>query len=980
MNDRAADNALAILRSDPAFKGDVRSDRLARALYATDASIYEIVPDGVVFPRCTGDVVRTLSACRAHGVPLTARGAGTGLTGGAVNRGIQLDCSRHLHRILDIDVANRTARVQPGVVLDDLNRALAPHGLHFAPDVATSSRATIGGMIANNSCGAHSVLVGRTVDHVRSVDVVLASGERHTWGQGAREPDHEHAKRCEAVLGQVVRDCADEIATRFPKLLRSNGGYGLDRLRVENGRATNVEAIICGSEGTLAIVVGATLRLTPLPRCRGLVVAHFNDLLESLATTPIALEHKPAAVELVDKLILTAAAKQPAMARRRAAIQGDPQAILIIELFDDDEGTLRQRLGRLAADLKSKQRGYAWPIIEDPTQQADLWELRNSGLGLLMSRPGDRQPYAFVEDTAVEPSRLPEYIRRFAEILRDEKIDQAGYYAHASVGCLHVRPVLNLGQADDVERMRRIADRVSSLALEFGGTMTAEHGDGIIRSSWLEKMYGPRIVAAFETIKRTFDPDGLLNPGKIVSPLPMTANLRRSTEGSPHGLAVWRTHDSHGSDAAPSMAPTAALDFSEHGGVFGLAKMCSGVGACRARHIGTMCPSYAATGDEMHTTRARANALRIAMSDSSLLDGLSDPALDEVMDLCLSCKACKSECPTGVDMAKLKAHWLDGRNRRRGPGLRSRLIAATAELAKLGSAMPRLANAVLQSTWARAAADRLLGLDRRVAPSMFAKQTFRDWFARRERRHTSRSDTATTPVVYSVDTWTNHFTPQVGIAAVKVLESLGHCVIVPPTVCCGRPAISRGLLDKAKRLAERNVAVLGPYAAKGTPIIGTEPSCLLTFVDEVPQLVRTPDARRVAACAMTAEQFVAKALSQQPDRLRFNKAPHGVRLHGHCHEKSLIGTDAAISILTAATQGRATQIDSGCCGMAGAFGHEVEHYDVAHAIGEERLFPAVRERGDDTIAVTGFSCRCHIEHHTDAEPRHVMEIIADALS
>lgn len=963
MSDRASDTAIEMLRSDRAFRGDVRSDRLARALYATDASVYEIVPDGVVFPRWAGDVVRAVIACRGHGVPLTARGAGTGLTGGAVNRGLQLDCSRYLDRIVDVDVANRTAHVQSGVVLDDLNRAVAPHGLHFAPDVATSSRATVGGMIANNSCGAHSVLVGRTVDHVKSVDVVLANGERHTWGEGDREHESELARHCDGVLGRIVRDCAEEIEARFPKLLRSSGGYGLDRLRVADGRVTNTETILCGSEGTLAIVVGATLRLTPLPRCRGIVVAHFNDLLESLAAVPVALGHMPAAVELVDKLILDAAAKQPAMARRRTTVEGDPQAILIIELFDDDEGTLRQRLGRLACDLESRRVGYAWPIVEDPARQADLWALRNSGLGLLMSKPGDRQPYAFVEDTAVDPSRLSDYIRRFSEILQDEGVDQAGYYAHASVGCLHVRPVLNLGLAEDVERMRRLAERVSSLALEYNGTMTGEHGDGIVRSSWLEKMYGPKIIAAFETIKRAFDPDGLLNPGKIVSPLSMTANLRGSAASSPGAVTLHQV-------ASPS------LDFSEHGGMMGLAKMCSGVGACRSRHAGTMCPSFGATGDEMHTTRARANALRIAMADRGLLDGLHDAALDAVMDLCLSCKACKSECPTGVDLAKLKAQWLCERNHRRGPGLRSRLIAATAELARLGGRMPRLANAVVQSPLVRILADRVLGLDRRATPPMFAERTFRDWFARRA----ARGDADKAPVVYFVDTWTNHFTPQVGIATVKVLEALGHRVIVPSTVCCGRPAISRGLLEKAARLAERNVAVLGPYAARGVSIIGTEPSCLLTFTDEAPQLVSTPDARRVAACAMAAEQFVAEALAREPDRLRFRGASRAVRFHGHCHERALIGTEAALSILAAATQGRATEIDSGCCGMAGAFGHEVEHFDIARTIGEDRLFPAVRERGDDAIAVTGFSCRCHIEQHTGARPRHVMEIVADAVA
>ena len=910
-----------------------------------------------MLPKTVADVAATVRVCAKHNIPVTARGAGTGLTGGAVNRGIVLDCSRYLNKVLSVDPERRTARVEPGVVLDELNATLSPHGLCFPPDVATGSRATIGGMIANNSCGARSIIVGRTVDHLRSIDVVLSDGSLCTWGADAPPVENPLARACEQVLTDVTREYADEIAARFPKVLRRNGGYALDRLR-HDGRRINPETIICGSEGTLGIVVGATLSLSPPPKHSGLVVVHYDGVLPALASVPAILKHRPAGVELVDDLILDAAKTNPAIARRRSFLHDDPRAILVVELCDDNEDSLSHRLSELVADLQSQSIGHAWPIITDPARQADVWEVRKAGLGLLMSRPGDKQPYAFIEDTAVEPARLRDYIERVGALLADEGVEQAGYYAHASVGLLHVRPVLNLKRRDDIQRMRRIADRVRSLLLEFGGSMTGEHGDGIVRSEWLAKLYGPRITAAFARIKRAFDPRGLLNPGKIVDPLPMDANLR------------------HGEDFASENPPT-TLDFSAHGGMAGLAGMCTGVGQCRQRLVGTMCPSYMATGDEMHTTRARANALRIALSYRSLLDGLADPALDDVFDLCLSCKACQTECPTGTDVAKLKAEWLAHRNRTRGVPRRSRLIAKSVELARWGSAFAPLANMVMQSRAVRAFMEQHYGLDRRVPPPRFAFPTFRWWF---QFRRTPATYSAAPQVVYFVDTWTNYYTPQVGKAAVKVLEALGYEVLVPRTVCCGRPLISKGLLDEARELSRVNVDVLTPFAERGLPIVGTEPSCVSVLTDELPQFVRTPAAKRVAAAAQNIEHFVARILMDKPDALRFNPGSRPVLYHGHCHQKALTGTADAVRLLTTCTGGSASEIPSGCCGMAGAFGHEVEHADVARAIGEQRLFPAVRARGGAEIAISGFSCRQHIEHNTDARPRHVIEHVAAALA
>jgi len=974
-------------------EGEVLSDRLHRSLYATDASIYQIVPDAVGVPRTAGDVTATIQVCAEHGVPVTARGAGTGLTGGAVNRGVIVDFSRHMNRVLSVDVERRMVRVQPGVVLDELNASLKPHGLQFPVDVATSNRATLGGMMGNNSCGARSIIYGRTVDHVLSLETILSDGSAWNWGRGigdcglgtldmsnVRSTRQGQVADCggrsnglaeggERLLAEIVQQGAGEIAARFPKVLRSNGGYALDRLRVADGRV-NAEALLCGSEGTLCVIAGATLNLVPLPKCKGLAVIQFADLLEALEATPVCLEHKPAAVELIDRPILDAAKISPGMSKRRSFISGYPAAVLAVEVYEDREDRLAERLAGIVADLKGRRIGYAWAVLLDAPRQADVWAVRKAGLGLAQSKPGDRQPQAFIEDCAVDPARLRDYIARLRTVLEEEGVHEAGYYAHASVGCLHIRPVLNLKRRDDVERMVRIADRVSSLTLEFGGTMTGEHGDGIIRSSWLEKMYGPRIVAAFGKIKRAFDPGNILNPGKIVSPLGMTENLRYGGSAG----------------ASPSREAGTFLDFSAYGGMLGLAEMCSGVGECRQRLAGTMCPSYRATGKEKDSTRGRANALRIAMTGGGLLDGLDDAAIAEVMDLCLSCKACKTECPTGVDMAKLKAEWLARRQQVEGVPRRSRLIADLPELAVWGSRFAPFSNWLMRSRLIRALMEWMYGLDRRVPPPAFVRRTFRDWFADRSstgdinRAGFCEAGADRRPVVYFVDTWTNYYTPQVGVAAVKVLEALGYRVVVPPTKCCGRPAISKGLLWKAKRLAETNIGVLGPYAEQGIPIVGTEPSCLLTLVDEYPQLVRSEAARKVAKAAVTIEAFVAAELERRPTALEFAKGGAGLLYHGHCHQKSLVGTSAAMAVLKAVTGGRATEIDSGCCGMAGSFGHEAEHYEIAGAIGEEKLFPAVRGRGEAGVAVSGFSCRQHIEHHTGASARHVVEYLADAIT
>lgn len=942
------------LRSN--VEGEVRFDRLTRTLFSTDASIYQITPLGVVFPKSVSDVVAAVNVCRAAGVPIIARGAGTGLTGGAVGAGVQIDFSRFMNRIGAFDSNERTVEVEPGVVLDELNAYLLPSGLHFAPDVATSSRATIGGMIANNSCGAHSLVFGRTVDHVLSLSVVLSSGEMVTLGPNPSSRAADIARRLEEI-----RDThGEEIGRRFPKVMRSNGGYGLDRLGPWGTVADPIK-ILCGSEGTLGVIVGAKLRLTPLPRHIGMAVLHFRTLMESLAATPMVLGHKPAAVELIDRLIIDAGLANHAIRKRCGFLEGTPEAVLVVEFFAESQAELGHSIERLIADPAIREVAYAATTQLDAGAQSDVWNLRKSGLGLLMSRPGDKQPYSFIEDAAVDPARLAEFIRQVELVLNAEGV-HAGYYAHASVGLLHIKPALNLSRTENVERMRRIADAVSTLTLEFGGAFTGEHGDGIVRSCWIEKMYGPQIVQAFREVKNLFDPIGLMNPGKIVDPLPMTENLRFSP-------------------AATNQPARTQLDFSAHGGMLGAAKMCSGVGHCRQRLVGTMCPSFMATGDETHTTRARANALRVALGDKGLLSGLDDPGLTEVMDLCISCKACASECPTGVDMARLKAEFLHQRILTHGASRRARWIADFPRKLRRISRIPNLANHVAQSRWLRAHLERRYGLDRRVSPPRLARETFRAWFQRWNSRR-PRGLTDTRPrVAYLADTWTNHFTPQVGIAAVKLLEAAGFRVLCPLTACCGRPAISQGLLVEARIAAEYNVQLLASLAYSAVPIVGTEPSCTLTLIDEYPQLVRNNAARRVASQTMMLESFLLRVLESRPDAIPFDPKPADSPLlyHAHCHQKALVGSGDAVRLMRRALRGRAEEINSGCCGMAGSFGHEREHYDVAKAIGEQRLFPAIRGTPGAQIAIEGFSCRQQVEHHTEARPRHLVEYLADAV-
>ena len=942
-------------------EGEVRFDRMTRALYSTDASIYQVEPIGVVLPRSEEDVIAVVETAARHGVPVLPRGGGTSLAGQAVGRAVVLDFSKYMRRVLEIDAEQGWVRTEPGIILDELNRHLEAHGVQFAPDPSTSNRGNVGGALGNNSCGAHSILWGKTVDNVAELDVVLSDGSRARLGPLTRE-EVEAKALAGGLEGGIYRRLVqigeadrEEILARYPNIQRRVSGYNLDELTGESG--FDSARFVVGSEGTLVTITEAKLKVVPLPRFKGLAVLHFRDVNESMEATVAALELEPAAVELVDEMIVRQARSNLAYSRLMDFVEGEPGALLLAEFYGDSEAEVESKLDGIEARMAAGGLGYAVRRMTDPAQQAGVWAVRKAGLGLMMNMTGDAKPLPFVEDTAVAPEHLPEYVRRFDEIVRDHGTT-AGYYGHASVGCLHIRPLIDLKLNEDVGRMESIAAAVSDLVLEFGGAMSGEHGDGLVRSVWNEKMFGSRIYRAFRDVKATFDPQGIMNPGKIVDSPPMTESLRYTPDYRP--LEV-RT----------------GLGYSTEGSFAGAVEMCNGQGACRKVTSGTMCPSYMVTRDEEHSTRGRANALRAALSGMLPVDALTSRRMYEVLDLCLECKGCKAECPSNVDMAKLKYEFLDRYHKVNGYPLRNRMFGSIAALSKMGSFMAPLSNWMLESEGGRELLERYAGIDRRRQLPSFASQTFEQWF---RARGETRDAGARGVVVLLADTFTNYNHPELGRAAVKVLERLGYSVVVPRMVCCGRPMLSAGMIDRARANAAANVDAVHQYVEQGARVVGLEPSCLLTFRDEYLDLLDS-DGRvsSVAGAAMLVEELVIEALADGAE-LRPASEPGKVLFHGHCHQKALVGTGAAMEVLGSIPGCDAEEIDAGCCGMAGSFGMEKEHYDISMRIGEQGLFGPIRAAGDGvTVVSEGVSCRQQIADGTGARARHLVELLADAI-
>ncbi len=950
-------NAASLRRQlEEQVDGEVRFDAVTRALYSTDASVYQIEPLGVVVPRTREALVRAVTLCAEARTSVTLRGGGTSQAGQAVGAGVIIDTSKYLNRLLELNVAERWARVEPGIVLDELNAALRPHNLRFAPDVSTASRATVGGMMANNSSGARSVFYGKTIDHVLAQQVLLSDGSIAMFGPvsgaalAAVSAETTLEGQCYRVVQDLASTHADEIRRRYPKVLRRVGGYNLDEF-LDPTRGVNLAKLIVGSEGTLGIVLEAKLNLVPLPAAKVVLVIQFAELLDALAATPRILQHRPSAIEVMDSFILDHTRQSPALdAIRNSFIQGEPGAVLCVELYGDTQAELIERLDTLESDLRAHRMGDRCHRAVDLPSQARVWSLREAALGLSMAMKDDNKSLSFVEDTAVPPERLRDYIDRFLALVRHHGTT-AGVYAHASVGCLHVRPVINLKTGEGVARFEAIARDVANLVLEFGGALSGEHGDGLVRSPFMEQMFGSTLYEAFRTIKRTFDPDGIFNPGKIVDAPPITSNLRY---GAGYATPV----------------PVTFFDYSEYGGMGGAVEMCSGLGACRKQLEGTMCPSYMATREEAHSTRGRANVLRLAMAGRLGESGLGDDGVYEVLDLCLECRACKAECPVGVDMARFKSEFLADYWRRHGTPLSARVLGNARTLAKWGSRFAPFSNWVAGSAPAKWLNERLIGIDRRRQIPQFERRTLMD----RAPRAAADAD-----AVLFADTFTNFYDPEIGVAALDVLTAAGVKAGVMTHGCCGRPQISKGLLGEARRIAGQNTDALYPAAAAGTPILFCEPSCLSAVREDAPSLLRG-EARRRAEIVAKQARLVEEYLLTVADRLPLAPGASDVLLHGHCHQKSMGLLPAARALLSRVPGASVTDLDAGCCGMAGSFGYAREHYDVSRAIGERKLFPAIRDRKPaSTVVAAGTSCRHQIREFTGADAVHPVVLLRSLL-
>ena len=955
--------------------GEVRFDAFTRGRYATDASHYQVMPLGVVTPRSLADAEGALAVCRSEGVPVTPRGGGTSQAGQTVNRSVILDCSRHLNRIVEIDATNRRCVVEPGIVLEELNRALKAHGLWFPVDISTASRATIGGMVGNNSCGARSLRYGNTRENVLSIDAVLADGARAHFGRMGEAGVDVPSALIRDLLAIAARQ-AGEIEARFPKVQRRVGGYNLDAL-VPGRNDVNLAHLLVGSEGTLAFSTRIELKLSPLLGPRAVGACHFGSFHEAMAAAQHIVTLKPIAVELIDRTML-GLAREIAMFRPTvdAFLRGDPEAILFVEFAENSDENARRlkALAALIGDLRLSwdKTGPKWGGVVDvldPRLQAAIGEVRTAGLNIMMSMKEEGKPISFVEDCAVPLEHLADYTARLTEIF--EKNGTRGtWYAHAAVGCLHVRPVLNLRLEKDVRAMRAIAEEAFAMVREYKGSHSGEHGDGIVRSEFHETMFGGTLVQAFEEVKDRFDPRHLFNPGKIV--------------GAPKFDD--RAYFRYGAGYRAETIAT-ALDWSAYpgagGGFQGAVEMCNNNGACRALAGGVMCPSYRVSRDERDVTRGRANTLRLAITGQLGPNAMTSDQMAETLKLCVSCKACRRECPTGVDMARMKIEVLRARARKFGLSLHDRLVGS----------LPRYAPYAARWPWLFNLRDRLPGAAAfSEAIAQFAAERplpkwRKDYFREDQRLFASAGTPERGDVVLLVDTFNRYFEPENVHAAIAVLTVGGyHVHLAHPNnggrpLCCGRTFLAVGQTDAARREAERTLAALAPQLARGMPVIGLEPSCVFSFRDEIPALLKTDAAREAALRVVLFEEFLAVEAAAGRLAIKFSPAKGRALLHGHCHQKSFGAMGAVEAALNLVPELEVTTIESSCCGMAGAFGYDAETIELSRAMGELSLFPAVRKAPDDTIIIAdGTSCRQQIRDGTGREALHVARALAAALS
>ena len=962
--------------------GDVQFDRFTRGRYATDASQYQITPVGVVAPRTIEEAERAIGIARAEGVTVLARGGGTSQSGQTVNESLVVDCSKYLTRIVDLDVKHARCTVEPGIVLDDLNRQLKPHGLWFPVDISTASRATIGGMAGNNSCGGRSLRYGTMRDNVLSMDALLADGSLAHFGRiGGNIEDVPRPLRplAQDLLTIGARE-ADEIAARFPKVQRRVGGYNLDAL-VPGKNDINLSHVMVGSEGTLGFSTRIELKLSPLLGRRAVGAVHFGSFYEAMNCAQHIVRLKPIAVELIDRTMIELAGAIPIFKPTLDKFVRDvPEAILLVEFGEPDheENLVRLRqLKELIGDL-----GFAWGnsgakwggVVEvlNPELQAAITEVRTSGLNIMMSMKDEGKPVSFVEDCAVPLEHLADYTTRLTEIF-ERNGTRGTWYAHAGSGCLHVRPVLNLRLDKDVHAMRAIAEEAFAMVREYKGSHSGEHGDGLVRSEFNEPMFGSRLARAFEEVKDRFDPKGLYNPGKIVrAPKFDDRSLLRFKPGY-RGVELKTELDW---SAFPGSG----------GGLQGAAEMCNNNGACRKLAGGAMCPSYRVTRDERDVTRGRANSLRLAISGQLGPDALASDEMAETLSLCVSCKACRRECPTGVDMARMKIEVQAARASKHGLSLHDRLVGYLPRYAPYAARFAGLFNLRDGHSLLRAASEKFAGFSARRSLPKWRRDTYLD---RSDRMYGSAAaDTPVRNVVLFADTFNRYFERENLDDAMGVLVAGGYRVHAPlpkdgsnRPLCCGRTFLSVGRIDEARREMQRTLDALAPYAAQGIPVVGLEPSCLFTFRDELPAVLKSEAAEKLSANAFLLEEFLAREAKEGKLNLPLGALPRQALLHGHCHQKAFDAMGAVESVLRLIPELNVSTVESSCCGMAGSFGYKADTIDVSLKMGELSLLPAVRKAPDDALIVAdGTSCRHQIHDGSGRNATHVARVLAMSIA
>ncbi|HEX7906012.1 MAG TPA: FAD-linked oxidase C-terminal domain-containing protein [Chitinophagaceae bacterium] len=964
------------------LEGDLFDDVTMRTLYATDASAYREMPLAVAIPKTIDDIKQLIVFARKEKTSLIPRTAGTSLAGQVVGNGIIVDVSKYFTQILELNAAEKWVRVQPGVIRDELNMFLKSHGLFFGPETSTANRAMIGGMVGNNSCGSNSVVYRSTREHVLEIKALLSDGSEAEFK--SLDIDEFH-KKCEggsleATIYKTVRSILSnyenqvEIRKEFPKksVERRNTGYAIDVL-LESAPFTageedfNFCKLIAGSEGTLTFITEIKLNLVPLPPQEvGLLCVHFNSIDESLRANLIALQYKPSASELIDHYILECTKENKEQIKNRFFVQGDPGAILVIEFARTNRDEIIEIAKKVEADMRAAGLGYHFPLLfgEDSKK---IWTLRKAGLGLLSNLPGDEKAVPVIEDTAVDVNDLPAYIRDFNEILKKHNLYSV-HYAHAGSGEIHLRPIINLKTKEGNQLFRTIAEEIATLVKKYNGSLSGEHGDGRLRGEFIKQMVGEKNYRLLKEVKRTWDPQHIFNPNKIVDTPSMDTMLRYTPgQQTPAFKTVFRFHNQ---------------DVLQH------AEQCNGSGDCRKTELsgGTMCPSFMATRNEKDTTRARANILREFLTNSDKLNRFDHKEIYEVMDLCLSCKGCKSECPSNVDVAKLKAEFMQHYYDANGVPFRSKLIANFSRSAKLGALAPGLYNFMVTNSGISKMIKKLSGFAvARSMPTMY-KMTLKNWYLqnRKSKAKNKKPAPANRKVFLFCDEFTNYNDTEIGIKAIQLLEKLGYEVIIPEHIESGRAWLSKGLIRKAKEIVNKNIALLHPVITDKTPLIGIEPSAILTFRDEYIDLAddnQFEKAKELAEHVFLIDEFIADEIEKgNIHKEQFTNEKKVIKLHGHCQQKALSSVAPSVKLLSLPENYAVETIPSGCCGMAGSFGYEKEHYDLSMKIGELVLFPAVRKQTDEVIiAAPGTSCRHQVKDGTGRKAMHPVEVLWEAL-